>query len=177
MLVAGAIAAPGAAGAPAKTVKPTGGATTLRIAPETAKALSDLGVSVGVLAPARATKSGPAFPIAGGRVHAGTLAGRIRHAGGLRFRAGKTVVRATRFTIRVTKHPDLTAKVGGGRIRLLALDLRKARVVTRGNRVTVGRVGATLTGPAAKALNAAFGVTAFTPGLQIGTATVRARVG
>ena len=176
-LAVGALAAPGAVASPAKKVDITGGSTTLKLAPGTAKALKDLGVTVGVVKPARLAKAGPAFPITGGRVDATTLAGRIRHAGGLKLTAGATTVRATRYTIRITKHPVLTAKVGTARVRLLSLDLSKAKITEHGHRVKVARVKASLTRPAAQALNAAFNVTAFKGGLRVGTATVRARVG
>jgi hypothetical protein len=176
-LVAGALVAPGAAAAPMQKVAITGGSTTLRLAPGTAKALDDLGVTVGIVRPARPAKAGPAFPIIGGRVDATTLAGRVRHNGGLTLSAGGTTVRATRYTIRIKKRSDITAKVGPARVRLLSLDLSKAKITKHGRRVKVARVKAFLTRPAAKALNAAFGVTAFKAGLRVGTATIRARVG
>jgi hypothetical protein len=176
-LAAGALVAPGAVAAPVQKVALTGGSTTLKLAPGTAKALDDLRVTVGLVKPARAAQAGPAFPIVGGRVDATSMAGRIRHSGGLKLSAGGTTVRATRYTIRIKKRPDLTARIGSARVRLLALDLSKAKITKHGNRVKVARVKAFLTRPAAKALNAAFDVTAFKAGLRVGTATVRARVG
>src|SRR5687768_12850321 len=118
-----ALAAPAQAGEHHEA-KPKGGATTLALDPGTAQALTDLGVAVSPLRPARAGDAGVAFPVTGGRLDPETYAGRIRHTGGLQLRAGGTRVRVRNFVIRIDESPDLTAKVAGGpRISLLDLDL------------------------------------------------------
>ena len=94
------------------------------------------------------------------------------HNGGIRLSAGGTELRLTRFVID-TFRGVLTAKPGTGkRIDLLKLDLSAPAVAVDGDRVTVGNVPASLTRTAAAALNATFGVTAFTEGLRLGVATV-----
>jgi hypothetical protein len=170
------LAAPAGAHRKSSTLKFTGGKTTLALAPGAADALSSLGVSVAPLAPARAGRAGIAFPITSGRADAKTLAGAIRHSGGLRLSKGDTVVDLRRFTIRLDKSPDLTAKVGGSRVSILDLDLSGAKVHAGTRRVTVSGVRATLTQAAADALNAAFGTSAFSQGLELGTAKVAGRL-
>jgi hypothetical protein len=169
------LAAPAAA-ARTKPLKFTGGKTTLALAPGAADALASLGVSVSPLKPARAGEGGIAFPITSGRADARTLAGSIRHSGGLRLAKGDTVVDLRRFTIRLDDAPDLTAAVGGSRLSILDLDLSGATIDAGKRRVTVSGVKATLTAAAADALNSALGTTAFAEGLEIGTATVSARL-
>ena len=71
---------------------------------------------------------------------------------------------------------SLSAKVGHQRVDILDLDLSGLTQSVEGNVVTLGGIDATLTAAAAGALNGAFGVTAFTEGLLLGTATVRAEV-
>jgi len=152
------------------------GATTLALDPATARALTDLGVTVSPLAPARARDAGIAFPVTGGRLDPDTYAGRIRHSGGLALNAGDTGVRVRNFVIRIDESPDLTAKVvGGPRISLLDLDLSGAEIERRGKRLTVAGVAATLSVDGAAALNGVFG-TAFEEGLAIGTATVKTKL-
>jgi hypothetical protein len=169
-------AVPAAAAKKGATVKINGGATTLKLDSKTADALASLGVSVAPIKPAKAGKSGIAFPITSGRVNAKTLAGSIGHSGGLRFAKGPTVVNLRRFRINIDKSPDLTAALGSKRVSILKLDLSKA-TVTKGKRtVKVAGVKAALTAGAAKALNTAFGTDALKKGTPIGTATVKARV-
>jgi hypothetical protein len=122
------------------------------------------------------------FPITGGRVNAGTLAGFINHSGGLRFLNvgnGHTLT-LTRFRIRISEHPGLTAEVNRDpsvRVRILNLDLTNAKVVKHPPRVRVGNVKATLTKTAAAALNDALGVSFFSRGITLGTAQVKAHIG
>jgi hypothetical protein len=169
------LAAPATAAKQTKPLKFTGGKTTLALAPGTADALASLGVSVSPLKPARAGEAGIAFPITTGHADAKTLAGAIRHSGGLRLAKGDTVVDLRRFTIRLDDAPDLTAAIGSSRVSILDLDLSDAKIGASKRRVTVSGVKATLTKAAADALNSAFGTTAFTEGLEIGTANVSAR--
>ena len=155
----------------------TGGSTSLALDPGAAQALTGLGVSVAPAAPASAGDGGAiAFPITEGKVNARTLAGSISHSGGLTFSAGATSVTVSDFVIETAPAPKLTAELGGARVDLLTLDLSGLDRDAEGRDVTLGGVVVKLTAGAATALNQAFGTTALTEGLTIGTATVRARV-
>ncbi len=163
--------------APAASAKVTlvGGATTLKLAPATAKALQSNGVSVAPLTPARARGGGVAFPITGGSIAPATGAGRIDHGGGLALRAGDTRVALRSFRVHVgARRAILTARVGGGRLTALTLSLRNAKVLRNGIGTTIRGVRALLSGQAARALNAAFDTSLFARGLPIGSVTVRA---
>jgi hypothetical protein len=152
------------------------GSTNLVLDPGAADALASLGIKPGVIAPATAGADGLAFPITGGRVNAETLAGTIRHSGGISLSKHSTKVDLKQFYIEIDDAPDLTANVGGSRVSILSLDLSGASIEVDGLDVTVSGVVARLTADAAAALNAAFGTTAFAEGLQLGTATVKATV-
>ena len=152
-----------------------GGATTLALDPGAASALQSLGITPGVVGRARAGSAGLAFPITGGKVDAATLAGEIRHAGGISLTRGATRVELTDFTIGIDDTPALSASVGGRRVEILTLDVSAITRSAGGRTVTVGNVVAKLTSAAAGALNQAFGTTAFQEGLTVGTATVAAR--
>lgn len=151
------------------------GSTNLALDPGTAQALTDLGVTAAPIGPAEALPSGElSFPITGGNANTTTFAGAIRHSGGISLTAGSTTVELTDFTINVNGNPDLTALVGGQRVSILSLDLGAVEARVRGRRIELGNVKASLTAVAADALNAAFGVTAFTEGIPLGTARVDA---
>jgi hypothetical protein len=155
----------------------TGGSTSLALDPAAAQALTGLGVAVAPAAPASARDGGAiAFPITEGKVNARTLAGEISHSGGLTFSAGGTSVTVSDFVIDTAPTPKLTAELGGDRVDLLTLDLGDLEREVEGRTVTLSGVVVKLTAGAAAALNQAFGTTALTEGLTIGTATVRARV-
>jgi hypothetical protein len=121
-----------------------------------------------------------AFPITGGSANPATLAGDIRHSGGIRFTNaanGKSLL-LTDFTID-TVAGQLTAAVNGDpavRVPILNLDLSKAEVRIKGRWIKVRGVGASLTATAAGALNATLGVTFFAQGIKLGTADVAAKI-
>ena len=174
---------PGAQAAKATTDADTllyGGATTVQLDPAAAGALTSLGISVAPSGRAYAGKSGISFPITFGVVDTKTLAGQIRHAGGLVFTKGTTKVYLSRYFID-TNTATLsglvgTSKTGGDRADLFSLDLSGLKVQPSGNYITLSGVTLKLTAGAAAALNGAFGDGAapFTEGLVIGSATVRA---
>ncbi len=180
VLAAAALAAGAAAVAPSALGAEVGvedGQTNLHLNAATAGALGDLGVSVAPVGPATAKGLRVSFPIDGGTINPETAAGTIDHTGGLAFRAGGTTLRLTDFTVFTdVKQPYLRAKVGQGSVKLLNLDLSDAVVLRRGPG-KVGtwavRVKASLTRPAADALNAAFG-SDLPAGLPIGRVNVRA---
>ncbi|WP_354700867.1 hypothetical protein DSM112329_01159 [Paraconexibacter sp. AEG42_29] len=152
-----------------------GGRTDLALDSGAVAALTSLGVAPG-LAPGTTTNTDGslAFPITGGVVNATSLAGTVGHSGGITLTKGATTITLTDFLVDTTRK-TLAAKVNGGadRVEVLDLDLSAPQVAIAGRTVTVGNVQAKLTAAAAGALNQAFGTTAFTPGLLLGTATVR----
>ena len=172
-LVALAVAAP----AGAATVKLSGGSTTLKLDPGTAKALKGLGVSVTPIAPAKAGAKGVSFPITGGSIDPATAAGTITHSGGLQLRAGATRVRLTSFTIGVDRTPTISVKAGKARLHAFTLSLGGAKISRAGLGTNVSGVAVKLSAKGAAALNGAFGVKAFKRGLRVGTATVKAAPG
>jgi|1185.fasta_scaffold648370_1 hypothetical protein len=169
-------AAPAAAKPKSKgSLKLTRGTTTLALDKGAVDALTSLGIAAAPLAPAKAGGTGLAFPITTGRVDAATLAGTIRHTGGLSLTRGATRVELRNFVID-TKRSVLTARAGSARLAILDLDLSAVKVARRGRKLTVSGVSATLTKGAAAALNGAFATHAFAEGLKLGTAVVRTRV-
>jgi hypothetical protein len=155
----------------------TGGATSLAVDAGALAALTSLAITPGLVAPASVGSDGSfAFPITRGTVDAATLAGRVRHSGGISLTRGATRVELTSFTIVVDDSPQLTARVGGARVPILDLDVSGLTQDVDGLDVTLGNVRGTLTAEAAGALNQAFATTAFTEGLLLGVATVRAEL-
>jgi hypothetical protein len=147
------------------------GATTLKLDAGAVAALTSLGVAAAPIEPAKALAADElAFPITNSFKRA-LRSGVIEHSGGISLTAGDTVVELTDFEIDVAEEV-LTAQVGDARVPILDLDFSTARISWSRGGLSVGPVGATLTGVAAGALNAAFGVTAFTEGLKLGDATV-----
>ena len=167
-------AAPAAAKSKTGSLKLSRGATTLTLDKGAADALASLGIAAAPLAPATADGADLRFPLTTGRVDAKSLAGRIRHVGGLSLTRGETRVELRNFVID-TRRAVLTARAGDSRIAILDLDLSDVEVAKRGRRLSVSGVQARLTEGAAAALNGAFATDAFKGGLLIGTAAVRTR--
>jgi hypothetical protein len=160
-------------------VSVVGGNTKLFVDAGTGAALGSLGIAVEPVDPARVTRRGAfRFPITGGEVNAKTLVGQIRHSGGLAFvqASSGTRVEVTDFNIDIDANPTLTAKVGDARVPLLSLDVTGLERKDRDGAVVLTGIKASLTAVAAGALNDAFETTAFTEGLLIGTARVKAYV-
>jgi hypothetical protein len=168
----GAIAAPAPAAA---DVRLAGGTTALTLDAGVARALSGAGIAVSPIRPAAVRGGAVAFPITGGRIDPATAAGTIEHSGGLRIAAGRTVVRLTRFTVRVGRTSTLTASVGNARVPILRLDTSRARITRSGLATNVAGVRALLTAQAARALNTAFDTHLFRGGLAIGSVRVNAQ--
>ena len=182
LLVVGLLAVPVAA-APAKskkkseTVKVSRGATTLTLDKDTAKTLTDLGLSLAPIGPARAATGGVAFPVTTGTLDAKSYAGIIRHTGGLRISSSSTHVDLNNPRIVVDGAPDLTAQVGSGpRLSIADLDLGDATIAAKGGRLSITGVVVRLSDGAAAALNDAFGTDALKGGIVLGTADVDTRV-
>ena len=177
VVAAGVLAGPAVAGAHQRwgTQSRTFGATSLTLNPGAASALTSLGVTPGVISPAAANSDGSlSFPITD-PLPAALATGRITHLGGISLTAGSTEVDLINFNINLRRQ-TLSALVGGSRVPILSLDYAGATVGFGGGQLSIGPVTAALTQTAADALNSAFHVTAFTPGLVLGTATVRYRL-
>ena len=159
------------------------GATTVALDPALAAKLEGAGVAVAPVGGARAAVLGRiAFPIRsrGSRIASDTLAGTIRHRGGLGLSSPGTTVDLLRFTIRPAD-AALSGKLGrgGDRVNLFSLGLSGAQTETVITPLAFRASGVTLalTAGAASALNDAFGLPgAFTAGEAVGTATVDSSV-
>jgi len=126
------------------------------------------------------------FPVTTGRVDSKTLAGRIRHSGGVLFvqrdGTGWKTLQLSEFTINIGSQSYITAIVNGGkRLRVLELDLSNAAInkYTRKGRtfVTISKVAVGLNDTAMGAVNATFGAALPTGDvIPFGTADVPARV-
>jgi hypothetical protein len=171
-----ALATKGTGGETRQVLKVAGGSTQVTLDPGAATALQSLGVGVAPTGPAKALKSGAlAFPVTRGELVPATLAGQIRHSGGLRLSAGKSSLTVDRFRINLDSSPDLSARVNRqrfDRIELFDLDLSGLATASKGSRLEVSGVTLRLSAAGAAALNATFAVDAFAPGLVIGTAKV-----
>ncbi len=131
------------------------GTTTLKPNAPTFKTLAGLGISVTPTKPAKAANGGIAFPITGANLSP-NLTGSIKHKGGLKFKSSHAKLKVKNFIVRITnKKAKLVAFAGKQKVRLLTLDLRKAKLTNGGK--TVKRVKAKLAGPGAEALSATFG--------------------
>jgi hypothetical protein len=174
--------------AQAANVKLDGVRTTLTTDPGTTSALFGAGIIPLPIAPSSVAPTSDAarytFPITGGKVDATTLAGSIRHSGGIllaqRDGMGWRALSLSKFTINVTGSPNLTAVVNRGkRLAIADLDLGSAQIkkFTKGGRafVSIKNVGVTLNATAMGAVNSTFG-TALPDNVKLGTADVLARV-
>jgi len=176
-------------GAQAANLRLDGVKTTLTTNPATTTTLFTAGIIPLPVYPTPVVPTADAarysFPITGGKVDAKTLAGSIRHSGGIllaRRNADNTwtALGLTRFTINITKDPFLSAVVNGkDRASIATLDLGSAKIskFTRHGRVfvKVANVAVTLNATATGAINATFH-TALPTEVPLGTATVLARV-
>lgn len=167
---------------PVSVVRLTGGQTSVTTAPGIAAALLGHGIVPLATLPgtegARAGKSGIAvtfsFPVTGGSVNLKQLTGAIGHSGGIVFIAPSTgkQIAVSDFVINL-KQKVLTAIVNGNpkeRVPLLSLSLAHAKVTASRHAVRVSGIVTRLTKTAASALDATFGTSLFTPGLELGTA-------
>jgi hypothetical protein len=180
--------------AKAATVHLNGVRTTLTTDPATTALLFGAGIIPLPVAPTAVAPTAHAasytFPITGGRVDGKTLVGSVYHSGGLLLAHYTTpttmpsswqALSLTKFTIRITAHPFLSAIVdGGARAPIANLDLSGAKI-TRFVRhhhtfVRIAGVGVSLNSTAVGKINTAFGTTLTAP-VTLGTATVLARVG
>jgi hypothetical protein len=153
------------------------GSTSLFLNKGVVNVLKKNGVKVAPIRPAKVQRGAVAFPITGGQLNPSTAVGTIRHSGGLRFQAGKKRLVARNFTVRTGKGNVLVARVGKANVRLLTVDLKRARVGRNGLGINVTRVKVALTGAAANALNKTFRVRLFKRGLVLGSVVVKTQPG
>lgn len=155
------------------------GATALALDPAALQAIVGLGITPGVVGPATLEGATASFPITGGAAELDLDPALVTHAGGLSLTKGATVVRLTDYDISLggPAGPQLLASLNGGaeKVAILDLDLAGVTPAVDGRAITVAGVTAKLTAPAAQALNAALGTSAFTAGLVLGKATVSAQ--
>lgn len=171
--------------AAADPVHVSGSWTQLSVDPGITAALAGAGVAIQPVDPAEVhpfKRNGDCsfrytFRVTGGMVDPGTLAGTIRHSGGLRFvrLSDGAVLEATDFRID-TVEQKLFGLVGDTYVPLLDLDLSGITVGGKAPTVTVAGIVASLTPEAATALNATFGEGTVAAGLRIGTAYTKLRL-
>jgi len=167
------------------TVYVAGGVTSVTLSSTLLGALSSLNVTPSILSPATLNGAVANFPVTGGAVDADTAKGEIDHSGGLTFTAGSTVVTISNFDITyLGGAPVLTGIVTAngtllGRYGLFNVAAKASLPLKpqNGFYVYLPNVELTLTAGGASLLNGAFGVTAFTAGLPIGTANSTVLVG
>ena len=152
----------------------SGGTTRLTVSKGTAAALASLGVRVKTTGAASSAGRHVRFPITGGAIDPATAAGRIRHGGGLKFKAGGKQLALKRPTVTVGSRIRLSAVVGGDRVTLINLTGTPA-VSRAGFGTIVTGLTARLNKTAASALNATFGVDAFERGTKLGKVSVSAQ--
>jgi hypothetical protein len=176
-----------ASAAPAHQVRLTGGHTSVTTAPGIAAALLGHGiVPIATLPGTEGAQIGAGgvtvrftFPVTGGWLNTSQLSATIEHQGGILFLdpASGRQIAVSDFVISV-KHGLLTAIVNGNpkaRVPLLRLGLAHARVRAGRHYVSVSGIVLRLTKTAASALNATFGTSLFTAGLELGTASTLLR--
>lgn len=161
------------------------GATSVQFSTTFNDALKALNVRVAIIGPTMIQNGSAWFPVVAGAIDLDTASGNILHSGGLKLIApnGSTQVYLQSFIIDTTSgKPMITGIVVAngklvGRLPLFDLQLPAGfslPLKTQGKWLNLSGVGVTLTAEAASALNSVFHVSAFTPGLSIGTAMVMA---
>jgi hypothetical protein len=157
------------------------GFTTVKLSTELVSALTTLSVTPsGVLPTVISPRGAAIFPISTGVVE-NSGKGEIAHTGGLRLTAGSVKVFLSSFLIDTTgATPVLTGLVTVndtlvGRAPLFNIVVSSTGGFSiRGRRVVGKGISLTLTDQAAQALNGSFSVQAFSAGIPIGTAVIRA---
>jgi hypothetical protein len=176
-----------ASAAPSTATPLAGGTTTVTTGPGIATTLLRNGILPLATPPGRQSfgygqgglTTSFSFPVTGGAVDLGTLAGTIKHRGGIVFinlRNGKRLT-VSDFIID-TRTGTLTGRVNrtATRVPVFTLDLSAATVSASGHKVKVGNIDVRLTAVAAGALNQALGTSVFAGGLDLGTARTALRV-
>lgn len=163
----------GGGGGGSEELKLNGEKTVLALNEDVAAVLEQKKVTVAPLEPAGPDDAGVQFPITGGAVDSETLAGSIKHSGGLLFTAGRETLEVTDF-VADTEAGTLTATAGAAELPILDLDLTGVKKSTQGGAIVASGITATLSGYGAEAMNAILGVNFFKEGLPLGELTVTA---
>jgi hypothetical protein len=129
------------------------GKTTLKPDVATFEALAGLGIAVEPIGKAKATDNGISFPISDADLSE-NLTGTIEHKGGLRFYDGHEEVKVKNFLVRIGREKAKLFSTGGAELKLLKLDLSKAKV--RAGGTVVKGIRSELTKQSAQALSATF---------------------
>lgn len=174
-----AFSSPASAG-PTRDIQ--GGTTSVRLNPVVLNALTANRITPSVLPETRLVGGIATFPATGGAVDLGNVELEVSHTGGLKFVRGTTSVVLSDFIVTtLDEEPVLTGlvTVNGNlvdRLPLFSLGLPRLTAPLRPNlltrRLTIGNVQVRLSAVAASTLNRLFNTTAFSPNLQLGTATV-----
>ncbi|MFN0109614.1 MAG: hypothetical protein ACKVZH_12230 [Blastocatellia bacterium] len=159
----------------------TDGKTTVTLSNDFLGALVALKLSAGTVGEGTLRSGVASFPVTGGALDLATAKGEINHTGGLVLAAGSTRVELLSFNIDTSgSRTVLTGlvTVNGdfvGRLPLFDLTLPAVTLPLQPqafNNLFLPGVKVTLSAEAAGALNTVFGVTAFTQGFSIGTASL-----
>lgn len=161
------------------------GATDVTLSSALTGALSSLGVKVGYDHPAMLSGTTATFPLVTGVIDLKTSAGTLLHSGALTFDADSTKVRLQAFVISTaSKPPVLSGEVVvnnavWGRYNLFDLTLPAGTTLPlrpSGNTLWIKGAKLTLNPSTSAMLNKVYGVSQFTPGFDVGTATVTANI-
>lgn len=166
------LAAPAAHAQSSTAADVAGGKTMLKLDAGTAKVLKQNKISVGLVSPAKNSKSGLTFPVdtKGSALDPKTYAGTLNHKGGITIKAGGKTLRLTNFRVSVGSSSSLNARVNNGsRATIISLSTKKAKIKRPGLGTDVSGIVASLNATGAKALNSYFGVKLFSKGLKLGT--------
>jgi len=118
------------------------------------------------------------IPVTGGAINPTTTAAQITHSGGLTLTSGSMVVKLQSFLVDTTgSAPIITGLVGAnGKLvgHITLVDLTQPRdfklpVCEDAGTVTIPNIDVKLNTGAAEPLNSAFGVSAFTGELEVGS--------
>ncbi|NJR65651.1 MAG: hypothetical protein HC772_10520 [Leptolyngbyaceae cyanobacterium CRU_2_3] len=158
------------------------GQTSVALSQDLVNALGALNVQAQGFGSTKIRNGVANFLVTGGAVDLDTTKVEVLHSGGLTFKSGSTEVSLTDFAItNLGSGTVLTGLVtvnGNLVTRAPLFDLQIGTVGTSRRRgranLDINNVKVTLTDGAAGVLNQAFGVSAFTPGFNIGTAQVDA---
>ena len=171
----------------ATTLKIKGGTTTLTFGQPAIQALAAMGIQFAPVAPATAAGTVLSFPVRSGalkvtgRAHK-KVTGKLTHGGGMKLFNQVLTVGLTDPVARLAGKAstlDAAAAIGTSpplTIEMSTLDVSRAKTTVTAKRVRITGVRVKLTDLAASSLNAGFGVTGFTPGFEIGAATLKADV-
>lgn len=163
------------------------GATDVTLSSTLLTSLTSLGVKVGYDHPAMVSGGTATFPLVTGVIDLNTSAGSLLHSGALTFDATSdaTKVRLQAFVISTASKPPVLSAVVvvnnavWGRYNVFDLTLPAGTTLPlkpSGNTLMLKGVKLTLDPSMSTMLNKVYGVSQFTPGFDVGTASVTANV-